>query len=116
MRKYHSLKCHKHHGKGDDFMKEQLIMDNREVQEKFYRYKDTVTKLYIWENQPIEVDSCYYTRIDNKEIIKEILEEIDVKKIQRIYVGAGEYDIHVTKDYFFKLLKGKKVKIFNCMY
>jgi len=97
-------------------IKEQLIMDNREVQEKFYKYKDTVTKLYIWENQPIEVDSCYYTRINNKEIIKEILEEIDVKKIQRIYVGAGEYDIHVTKDYFFKLLKRKKVKIFNCMY
>ena len=62
------------------------------------------------------MDSCYYTRIDNKEIIKEILEEINVKKIQRIFVGAGEYDIHVAKDYFFKLLKGKNVRIFNSMY
>lgn len=97
-------------------IKEQLIMDNREVQDKFYKYIDTVRVLYLWENQPISVDSCYYTRIDNKEIIKEILEEIDVKKIERIYVGAGEYDIHVTKDYFFKLIKGKSVRIFNSMY
>lgn len=95
---------------------EQLVMDNREVQEKFYKYKDTVTKLYIWENQPIEVDSVFYARIVDKEIIQEILKEIDVRKIQRIYVGAGEYDIHVTKDYFFKLLKGKNVRIFNSMY
>lgn len=104
-------------GKGDGFMiKEQLIMDNREVQDKFYKYIDTVRVLYLWENQPISVDSCYYTRIDNKEIIKEILEEIDVKKIERIYVGAGEYDIHVTKKYFFQLVKGKNVRIFNSMY
>jgi len=97
-------------------MKEQLIMNNKEVQEKFNRYKDTVRVLYLWENQPISVDSVYYTRIDDKEIIKKILEEIDVTKIQRIYVGAGDYDIHVTKDYFFKLIKGKNVRIFNSMY
>ena len=97
-------------------IKEQLIMDNREVQEKFYKYKDTVRVLYLWENQPISVDSVYYTRIDNKEIIKKIFEEIDVTRIQRIYVGAGEYDIHVTKKYFFQLVKGKNVRIFNCMY
>jgi len=30
-------------------IKEQLIMDNREVQEKFYKYKDTVRVLYLWE-------------------------------------------------------------------
>jgi len=65
---------------------------------------------------PISVDSVYYTRIDNKEIIKKIFEEIDVTKIQRIYVGAGEYDIHVTKKYFFQLVKGKNVRIFNTMY
>lgn len=97
-------------------MKEQLIMENRKVQEKFYKYKDTVRILYLWENQPISVDSVYYTRIEDKEIIKKILEEIDVTKIQRIYVGAGEYDIHVTKKYFFQLVKGKNVKIFNSMY
>lgn len=91
-------------------------MNNKEVQEKFYKYKDTVKVLYLWENQPISVDSVYYTRIDNKEIIKKIFEEIDVTKIQRIYVGAGEYDIHVTKKYFFQLVKGKNVRIFNCMY
>jgi hypothetical protein len=101
---------------GDGCMKEQLIMDNREVQEKFNRYKDTVVSLYIWENQPISVNSVYYCPIKDKEIVKEILEEIDVSKIQRIYVSDKEYDIHVTREYLFKLLKGKKVKIFNCMY
>jgi len=104
-------------GKGDGFMiKEQLIMDNREVQDKFNRYKYTVVSLGIWENQPIEVDSIYYANIKDKEIVKEILKEIDVRKIQRIYVSDREYDIHVTREYLFKLLKGKKVKIFNCMY
>lgn len=97
-------------------MKEQLIMNNKEVQEKFNRYKDTVVSLCIWENQPIEVDSVYYANIKNKEIVKEILKEIDVREIQRIYVSEREYDIHVTREYLFKLVKGKKVKIFNCMY
>ncbi|MEM0143727.1 MAG: hypothetical protein QXL94_07270 [Candidatus Parvarchaeum sp.] len=97
-------------------MKEQLIMDNREVQEKFNRYKDTVVSLGIWENQPIQVDFIYYADIKDKEIVKEILKEIDVREIQRIYVSDFEYDIHVSKKYLFKLLKGKNVRIFNTMY
>lgn len=102
-------------GKGDGFMKA-LIMDNREVKEKFDRYKDTVVSLGIWENQPIEVDSVYYCLIKDKKVVKEILKEIDVREIQRIYVSDFEYDIHVSKTYLFKLLKDKNVRIFNTMY
>lgn len=97
-------------------MKEQLVMDNKEVQEKFNRYKDTVVSLGIWENQPIQVDFVYYVDIKDKEIVKEILKEIDVKKIQRIYVSDREYDIHVSKKYLFELLKDKNIRIFNTMY
>ncbi|WP_416199089.1 MAG: hypothetical protein ACFWUA_05165 [Sporanaerobacter sp.] len=97
-------------------MNKQLIMNNRQVEEKFNRYKDTVISLTIWENQPIEVDSVYYCSIRNKELIQEIFKEIDVREIQRIYISEKEYDIHVNKKYLFKLIKGKNVKVFNSMY
>lgn len=97
-------------------MAKPLIMNQKDVIRKFHMYKDKITSLSIWENQPIEVDSVYYANIKDKEIVQEILEEIDVREIQRIYISENEYDIHVSKKYLFKLLKGKNVRIFNSMY
>lgn len=102
--------------KGMIEMTKPLVMNQEEVIKKFNRYKDTVISLGVWENQPIEVDSVYYANIKDKEIVQEILEEIDVREIQRIYISENEYDIHVSRNYLFKLLKGKKVRIFNSMY